>query len=164
MFRKHNTFRRLVPAAAIAVACAATASTADAMTISLGTPSLTGRVAITEPVTVRCAAFDPSLTLTGESINLQVEQAAGRAIAHGSAPSFSFFPNVLFACDGSPSTVPITIAADPGGPPFDGGSAVFTASASASAATPCFPGSITCFTSPTASQTAATGPTALIMH
>src|ERR1700751_5426599 len=107
MFRKHIKFRRFMPAAAMVVACATTASAADAMTVSLGTPSLTGRVAITEPVTVTCSAFDPSLTLSSEGINLQVEQASGRAIAHGSASSFGFLPNLLFPCDGSQSTVPI---------------------------------------------------------
>jgi hypothetical protein len=164
MFRKHITLRRLLPIAVIAVAGATMASTADAMTISLGAPQLTSRVAITEPVTVTCSPFDQSLTLVSESINLQVEQAAGRAIAHGSASRFGFLPTLLFPCDGSQNTVPITISADPAGPPFHGGQAVFTASASAGAATPCFPGSTTCFTNPSANQTATTDPTALIMH
>jgi ABC-type enterobactin transport system permease subunit len=101
MFHKSITIRRLLPATAIVLACAATAPAADAMTISLGAPSLTGRVAITEPVTVTCSAFDPSLTLVSENIFLQVEQAAGRAIAHGSAVSGGFVPSLLFPCDGS---------------------------------------------------------------
>jgi hypothetical protein len=154
MFRKHITLRRLLPIAVIAVAGATMASTADAMTISLGAPQLTSRVAITEPVTVTCSPFDQSLTLVSESINLQVEHAS----------RFGFLPTLLFPCDGSQNTVPITISADPAGPPFHGGQAVFTASASAGAATPCFPGSTTCFTNPSANQTATTDPTALIMH
>jgi hypothetical protein len=164
MIRKHLTIRRLLPVAAAVGAFAAAASTAAAMTISLGTPDLTGRVAITEPVTVTCTAFDQSLTLDSESVSLQVQQAAGRSIAHGSASSFSFLPTLLFPCDGSQTTVPVTVSADPTGPPFHGGPAVFTASAAASAATPCFPGSTTCFTSPVASQTASSGATALNLH
>lgn len=165
MFDKHITLTRLLPAAAtILAACAATASTADALTITPGKPSLTGRVAITEPVTVTCSPFDATLTLTSESINVQVEQAAGKAIAHGTGFSSSFSPTFLFLCDGSQSTVPITISADPAGPPFHRGKAVFTETASAGAATPCFPGSTTCFTNPSAIQSAGTGPTALAMH
>lgn len=164
MFRMYMTLRRLVPAAAIVVACAATASAADAMTISLGTPSLTGKVAITEPVTVTCSPFDPSLTLYSEGVSLQVEQASGRAIAHGSGMSGGFMTSILFPCDGSQNTVPVTVSADTGGPPFHGGPAVFTALASAAAGTPCFPGSTTCFTVPFDSQTANSGPTALNLH
>src|ERR1700748_1468963 len=107
MFRKHITFRWLVPATAIVVVCAAPAAAAGAMTVTLGTPNLTGRVAITVPVTVTCSAFDPSLTLSNEGINMQVEQASGRAIAHGASSSFGFVPNLLFPCDGSQSTIPI---------------------------------------------------------
>lgn len=164
MIRKHFTIGRLLPVAAVVGAFAAAASTAGAMTISLGTPNLTGRVAITEPVTVTCTAFDQSLTLVSESVSLQVQQAAGQSIAHGSEASFSFLPTLLFPCDGSQTTVPVTISADPAGPPFHGGPAVFMASATATASTPCFPGTTTCFTSPSASQTASSGATALNLH
>lgn len=166
MFAKATTLGRFLPTAAAALlALAATASAAEAMTITSGTPSLTGRVAIVAPVTVTCTPFDPTLTLTAETINVQVEQAAGKAIAHGSGGSTSFAPKVLFPCDGSSqSTIPITIYADPAGPPFHGGTAVFTETASAGAATPCFPGSTTCFTNPSAGQTASTGAVALAMH
>ena len=165
MFDKQTTIGRLLPAAtAILAACAATTSAADAVTITPGKPSLTGRVAITEPVTVTCSPFDPTLTLDSESINVQVEQAAGKAIAHGTGFSSSFLPTLLFPCDGSQSTVPITIYADPAGPPFHRGKAVFTETASAGAATPCFPGSTTCFTNPSAIQSAGAGPITLAMH
>jgi hypothetical protein len=165
MFDKVTTLSRLVPAAAaVLLVSAATASAAEALTISPGTPSLTGRVAITEPVTVTCSPFDPTLTLTFESISVQVEQAAGKAIARGTGARNSFPPTFLFPCDGSQSTVPITVYADPAGPPFHRGKAVFTETASAGAATPCVPGSITCFTNPSTSQTASTGPIALGMH
>jgi hypothetical protein len=75
---------KVLPVAALVLACGATAATAQAATISLGTPSLSGRVAITEPVTVSCSPFDPSLTLFQESVNVSVEQASGRSIARGS--------------------------------------------------------------------------------
>lgn len=155
---------KLCPAAAIMAACAGIPSTADAMTVSLGTPSLTSRVAITEPVTVACSPFDSSLTLFSENIHIDVEQAAGKAIAHGSATTGSFLPALLFTCDGGQSTVPMTLYADPTGPPFRGGQAVFTVAGSASAGTPCFPGSTTCFTNPIAGQSATEGPTALNLH
>jgi hypothetical protein len=165
MFTKETTLGRFSPAAAaVLLAFAATASAAEALTITAGTPSLTARVAITAPVTVTCSPFDPTLTLTSESINVQVEQAAGKAIAHGSGGTSSFLPKALFRCDGSQNTIPITIYADPAGPPFHGGKAVFTETASAGAATPCFPGSTTCFTSPSTSQTASTGAVGLAMH
>src|SRR5581483_747229 len=118
----------------------------------------------TEPVTVTCTPFDQSLTLDSENISLQVQQASGRSIAHGSGGSFGFLPTLLLPCDGSETTVPITVSADPTGPPFHGGPAVFTATAGAGAATPCFPGSTTCFTNPSASQTASSGATALNLH
>jgi hypothetical protein len=165
MFNKQMTIGRLLPAAvAVLAGCGATASAAEALTISPGSPTLTGRIAITEPVMVTCSPFDPTLTLDSESLNVQVEQAAGKAIAHGTGFTSSFSPTSLFPCDDSQSTVPITIYADPAGPPFHRGKAVFTETASAGAATPCFPGSTTCFTNPSAIQSAGTGPIALAIH
>jgi hypothetical protein len=115
-------------------------------------------------VTVTSSPFDPKLTLDSESINVQVEQAAGKARAHGSGFTRGFTPTLLFPCDGSQSTIPITIYADAAGPPFHRGKAVFTETASAGAATPFFPGSTTCFTNPSAIQSAGTGPIALAMR
>lgn len=164
MFKSRKAFRGLLLTTAALAACAATASAAGAATLSLGTPSLTSRVAITEPVTVTCSAFDPSLILAFENISVQVEQAAGQAIARASASKFGFSPNLLFPCDGTPTIIPVTMSADPAGPPFHGGPAAFTASVGATAGTPCFPGSTTCITSPIASQSATAGPTALNLH
>jgi hypothetical protein len=150
--------RKVLPLVLVVVACGSAAGTAQAMTISLGTPSLTGRVSISEPVTVACTPFDPSLTLFAESVNVSVEQASGRSIARGSGSSFTSFP-----CDGNQYTIPVGVLADTAGPPFHGGTAVFTASAGASAGTPCgfSPG---CFTSPFDSQSASEGPMTLGMH
>ena len=164
MFHNKTALRRPFVAAAVLAACALTASAASAATLTLGQPSLTGRVAVTEPVTVTCSAFDPSLTLDSESVNVQAEQAAGKAIARGSSSKFGFLPALLFPCDGTETTIPVTLNADPAGPPFHGGPAVFTASVAATAATPCFPGSTNCFTIPAATQSASAGPTALNMR
>jgi hypothetical protein len=150
--------RRVLPLVLVVAACGVAAGTAQAMTISLGTPSLIGRVSISEPVTVACTPFDPSLTQFAQSVSVSVEQASGRSIAHGSGSSF-----MSFGCDGSRYTIPVGVSADPAGPPFHGGPAVFTAFAGASAGTPCgfSPG---CFTSPFENQSAREGPVTLGMH
>jgi hypothetical protein len=71
---------------------------------------------------------------------------------------------LLFPCDGSQNTIPVIINADPAGPPFHRGPAVFTSVAYAGAATPCYPGSTNCYTNPTASQSASTGPVKIDVH
>jgi hypothetical protein len=147
----------------MAVALIATASAAQAMTVSFGTPTLLGRVSITMPVSVSCSAFDPGMTLLSESAFVGVEQAAGRKIAHGTGSAGSSPPGFLFPCDGTQRTINVTVAADPAGPPFHGGSAVFNASAFAQAGTPCFPDSTTCFIN-LANQSATAGPTELHLH
>ena len=88
--------RKLLPLAASLAVCSAAAASAQAMTISLGEASLSGRVAVTEPVTVSCTPFDPSLTLVGESINVTAEQASGRSIAHGTGGTMVFGSSLLF--------------------------------------------------------------------
>ena len=150
--------------ALVIAACGAMAGTAQAVTLSLGAPTISGRVAVTEPVTVTCSPFDPSLTLFAEGISVGIEQASGRSIARGSAFVSGFLPTLPFACDGSATTIPVTVLADTSGPPFHGGRAVFTVSAGASAGTPCFPGTTTCFTSPTDTQSTSSGPTTLNLH
>lgn len=155
--------RKVLPLAALVLACGATAATAQATTISLGAPSLSGRVAIIEPVTVSCLPLDPSLTLFEQSVNVSVEQGSGRSIARGSGSVGGFLPTLLFACDGNQKTVPVTVLADTAGPPFHGGTAVVSASASALAGTPCFPGATNCFFNLTG-QSASTGPTTLHLH
>ena len=154
--------RKLLPLAASLAVCGAAAASAQAMTISLGEANLSGRVAVTEPVTVSCTPFDPSLTLVGESINVTAEQASGRSIAHGTGGTMVFGSSLLFPCDGSQTTIPVTISADPSGPPFHGGTAVITASAFAQAGIPCV-GFPNCFQI-VDSQTASTGATTVHMH
>jgi hypothetical protein len=89
---------------------------------------------MTEPVTMSCSGFDPSLVVFSENVNMTVEQASKGAIAHGSA---SAYQSPLFPCDGSQNTFHLVISADPSGPPFHGGSAVFSASGGVAAGTPC---------------------------
>ena len=135
----------------------APAALAQQMTLSLGSPSLLGHVSITEPVTVSCSGFDPSLVVFAEAVSINVQQASGREIARGEGGGFP----PVFPCDGSQNTLPVVIAADPSGPPFHGGAAVFTASGSVSAGTPCGPG---CFFGPFETASASAGPTSLKLH
>jgi hypothetical protein len=110
---------------------------------------------------VTCSPFAPGLTLFQESGSVNVQQAAGQSIAHASAmilpPEFT----ILFPCDGNPHTFPVTMSADPTGPPFHGGPAVFNAFANAAAGIPS--GCPTCFFNPT-TQSGASGPTLLGLH
>jgi hypothetical protein len=155
--------RRLALLATSAVAAAAAlAPAANAMTVSLGEPTLTARLAISQPVTVNCSAFDPSLVHYASSVSLQASQASGREIAHGFGGAFGFIPNLLYPCDGADHTVTGTVTADPSGPPFHGGKVLVSAWAMASAGTPCNPEN-TCFFG-IQDQTATTGPTALKLH
>ena len=135
----------LFAAFAVGLALApAAASASGGITASAGQGSLTGRVAMTVPVTVSCSAFwDPATQqLINEAVFVSVEQASGNQIARGSgtvpAPMSGMLP---FPCDGSTTTIPVSILADPTGPPFHGGTAVVTGQASAAAGTSCgFPG------------------------
>jgi autotransporter translocation and assembly factor TamB len=146
------------------VAVGATASAASAMTVSYGSPQLVGRVSINVPLKVTCSPFDPALTLIGTGAGVSVEQAAGQGIAVGSGSTFNMAgPNLAYTCDGTEQTVNVSVLANPSGPPFHGGQAVFNASANANAGQPCFPGSTNCFTN-IITQSATTGPTQLHLH
>jgi hypothetical protein len=118
--------RKLLPLVALLAVSGATAASAQAMTVTLGSASLSGRVAVTEPVMVSCTPFDPSLTVVGEGINVTIEQASGRSIAHGTGSSNEFGSGQLFPCDNTSTTIPVAISADTSGPPFHGGTAVIT--------------------------------------
>jgi hypothetical protein len=156
--------KKILCAAAVAAAAAALvagAASAQAMTLSFGKPTLSARVAITVPVTVTCSPFDPSLTYFSGGVSVAVEQAAGKAIAHGFGSASGSLPNLLFPCDDSQSTVPVTVLADPSGPPFHGGQAVFSAFGSAWAGISCgFPG---CYYNQV-EQGGSAGPTTLTVH
>jgi hypothetical protein len=143
------TLRRLGAVTAIAAtASLGTAAAAQAeMTISLGQPELTSKVLVTLPVTLTCSPFDAGLVLFQSQLTVSVEQAAGQRIARGFGNVFNAVP----ACDGTPHTTDVRLLADPLGPPFHGGHAVFSASAAATAGTPC-PFAPGCFTTPFATQ------------
>ena len=147
------------------VVCAAllavtAASASAAMTVSLGQPTLTARVAIKVPATVSCDPFDPSLTYFDDSVIVSVEQAAGRDIAKGTGSAFGFLPNLVFACDSAPHTVSVDAAADASGPPFHGGRAAFSATANALAGFSCGNG---CFFN-LAGQSATSGSMTFNLH
>jgi hypothetical protein len=140
MFKK---FVSLALVLTVAVVVAATAATARAgMTLSLGQPDLQAGVLIVLPVTVSCSPFDPALVMAGSNVFVSVEQAVTKtAIAHGFGGSPQMGENpILYPCDDSPHTVTLNVLADSSGPPFKKGQAVFSASASAAAGTPCGPG------------------------
>lgn len=160
----YRSLRRVGAAGAAGVlTLAITASASAAMTVSLGEPNLSSRVAISVPVTVSCGPFDPALTHFSSGASVSVEQAAGSRIARGNGMTFSSLPDLLFACDSAAHTFAVNVLADTNGPPFHGGPAVLVATAAAGAGIPCSPDSTTCFFGGT-SQTAATGPTTLNLH
>ena len=90
-------FRTMIGLAVSAVTLAL-AGTAQAMTLAVGSPELTARIAVTVPVTVSCDPFSPSLTVFSQSITVRVEQAAGREIARGTGTLFSLFPSPPVVC------------------------------------------------------------------
>jgi hypothetical protein len=142
---KTRMFRNsLFAALAVGLALAPTVASASGVSASAGTGTLTGRVALTIPVTVTCTAFwDPNTQqLVDEFINLNVEQASGRAIARANAFTRSDFNSQqLFQCDGSRVTIPLSMLADPTGPPFHGGFVVVSGTVGVDAAQSCgFPG------------------------
>lgn len=152
-----SRLRRAVGLCAIVVALAA-ASSASAMTATLGDVDLIGRVALTVPLTVTCDAPGPGLAVAGQTVSVVVEQAAGKEIARGTASVFGFSPTLLFPCDGTPASLSVSVLADPAGPPFHGGRAVVrvTVTSEAGVPFPCCPGS---FMGPFERQTAVVGPT-----
>lgn len=122
---------------AVSAITLALAGTAQAMTLAVGSPELTARIAVTVPVTITCDPFSPTLTVFSQSISVRVEQAAGREIARGTGQAFSSFPSpLLFPCDGKTHELLVTVLADAAGPPFHGGKAIVSANGSAEAGTP----------------------------
>src|SRR4051812_35833038 len=102
--------------AVIAIAVlAGTASAGQAMTISIGQPSLSARISIVVPLTVSCSPFDPALVVFDTNASVRIEQASGRGIARGSgeADGNVFSGPLLWACDGTSRTVPVSVLADP---------------------------------------------------
>jgi len=153
---------RFATALGVATAFASFTAGADAMTIHVGDPTLIGRVALSVPVSVSCTPFDASYTLFSTSVSVSVQQPSGKDIAFGSGFLSGGAlgmgqPSVLFACDAAEHSVTVPVSANTAGPPFHGGHVVVSATASAAAGQPCFPGSTNCFFN-TISQSATTGP------
>jgi hypothetical protein len=151
--------RRLRTTVAVAAAAfgLATTGAASAMTATVGEPELSAKVLITVPVTVSCDPVSPGLVVFSQSVSVLVEQASGRDIARGTASVFASFPQpLLFACNGTPTTLSVSVLADPNGPPFHGGRAVVRVTATADAGVPLPFGG---FTSPFERQSVTVGPT-----
>ena len=145
------------------VAAVLASSASAGITLRIGTPDLVARVAINVPVAVSCTPFDAALTQTSGELRVSVEQAAGQSIARGTGTVFGGSLSPPFACDGAEHLVNVSVLADPLGPPFHGRTAVFSARASATAGTPCFPGTTSCFTN-LVTQSGVLDPTALKLH
>jgi hypothetical protein len=116
-------------------------ASASNVSATLGAGTLTNRVAVTIPVTVTCAGpfWDPSTQeLFEENISISVEQASGKQIASGTGQaSFGLPFSQPQHCDGTAVTIPVTVLADPTGPPFHGGSLVVSGFVSLQAGTNC---------------------------
>jgi hypothetical protein len=118
---------------------------ASPLAASIGSPSLSqSRVVITVPVSVVCGPLDPSFDLVIQTIEVHALQAAGKSIARGSGTAhgvlFSGTDTLLFPCDGNSHSVPVSLTADPTGPPFHGGIASFTAFVQVDEGIEAFPG------------------------
>jgi hypothetical protein len=140
----------------------ATASSASAMTATLGEPELIAKVLVTVPVTVSCDPVSPGLVVFSQSVSVLVEQASGRDIARGTGNVFAGFPQpLLFPCNGTPTTLSLSVLADPTGPPFHGGRAVVRVTATADAGVPNPFGG---FVAPFERQSVIVGPTEVRLH
>ena len=164
-----SLLRAVVGAGAFVVALISSAApstaTAQGITVTIGAPNLSiDRVLIEVPVIVSCQPFDAAITQVDATVTVSVNQASGQNIAHGSGISSGFLGTTLpFACDGADHAVTVAVLADPAGPPFHGGHAALMATAFASAGTPCFPDSTTCF-SIVASKSGTFGPSTVSLH
>ena len=163
---RRKSLHLLVASTAVAVGLGAASAAAQAMTVTVGSPvTLTNRLLATVPITVTCDPWDATLTQFGSAINVTLDQAAGRAIAHGEGSVSGFFPAAqLYLCDGSPHRYPVSVQADTSGPPFHGGPAVANADAVMYAGIPCDPNqTFLCFYNQV-SQVGGSGPIGVTMH
>jgi hypothetical protein len=112
----------VVPTLAVIALASATVALADnGVSISIDpTATLTAKVEVRTTITTSC----PSGWVTMPN-SVTVEQAVGKSIARGTG----YGPGVQ--CTGTDQAIPVTILADPTGPPFKNGTAVITASLSA---------------------------------
>jgi hypothetical protein len=113
--------------AAIPTTASAAGGPGVGMTLTIGSPiTLTDRLLVQVPVVVTCTTPLANPVNFG-GVFVTVQQAAGRSIAAGFG-----FAN-LTTCPTSPTTVVVNVLPNGGmtGPPFHGGNAIVSASASA---------------------------------
>jgi hypothetical protein len=128
--------KRLLPLAVAGAFAAAPAVAAADIAVAVGQPELTAGVSVNVPVTVTCTVSDPTFTQSSDSVSVSISQAVNKEIAHGSGGVFGgpsmFQPlPLLFACDGTPTSVAVSVPAATDGPPFKRNKeAVVTAAAS----------------------------------
>ncbi len=131
----------LLPISASASDSGMTVTTANSM-------QLTDRVLVSVPVSVVCTDI-AGLTPFFDRITVNVNQAFGTSISHGSATISAVFgfgttSTPLFTCNGTTvNQFVIPVLADTSGTPFHGGPAIVTADTVREEGTSCGPG---CFT------------------
>jgi len=115
--------KRLIPLLVAGGFAVAPAVAAADVAVTVGQPELTAGVSVSVPVTVTCTPADATFAQTSDFITVSISQAVNKEIAHGggsaSGGSSMFGPvPLLFACDGTPATVPVVVSAATDGPPF----------------------------------------------
>jgi hypothetical protein len=130
----------LIPFTVAGVAAVAPAAAAADMTVTVGQPAIMAGVSVNVPVTVTCGTVEATFTQTNDSVTVSIAQAIDKTtIAHGtgyaSGGSSMYGPvPLLFPCDGTPTTIAVTVPAATDGPPFKRNKdAVVTAQSFASA-------------------------------
>jgi hypothetical protein len=121
---RHHVF--VVCAAAGALAIGVSAASADVFgsaSVSVGSPTLLARVAVTVPIQYSCAPLD---SFSFGNVIVVVTEASGQKIATGSTMTGGLDPST---CDNATHSVSLTVFA--GSTPFHGGQAVVQASVSA---------------------------------
>ena len=127
--------KRLIPLAVAGAFAAAPAVAAADITLAVGQPEVTAGVSVSVPVTVTCTVADASFALSSESLSVTISQAVSKTDIASGFGGFMLFGATPppFPCDGTPATLPITVAASNAGPPFKRNKeAVVNASASVS--------------------------------
>ena len=119
---KFARFALVLPVLVIlAVSSATVALATNGVNVSVApTATLMAKLEVDLMVTTAC----PSGWQTMEA-SVAVEEAVGKSIAHGTA----FIPGVQ--CTGADQVIPVTVIADPSGPPFKKGTAIASAKLSA---------------------------------
>jgi hypothetical protein len=112
-------FKAIAGGLLLAVLAASPVLAADYTSTPVGTASVSkSKVVVTVPMRLTCPAPDPSYDFHVQTVNLNVSEAIGKQIAHGSGGAFGL---PLIPCDGAPHTVNATVSADVTGPPFSKG-------------------------------------------